>query len=100
MDRPVPAIQVVTDHPVHACLASQYAGWAISEGKYFAMGSGPMRAAHGKEELFDHIPGREQAPVAVGCQGDFAAGCAVEVSHPYVQDAVVRGDPCQPPAVG
>ena len=28
-----------------ACLASQYAGWAISEGKYFAMGSGPMRAA-------------------------------------------------------
>jgi methenyltetrahydromethanopterin cyclohydrolase len=31
------------------------------------MGSGPMRAAYGKEELFEHIPGREQAPVAVGC---------------------------------
>jgi methenyltetrahydromethanopterin cyclohydrolase len=26
-----------------------------------------MRAAYGKEELFEHIPGREQAPVAVGC---------------------------------
>jgi len=25
-----------------------------------------MRAAYGKEELFNHIPGREQAPVAVG----------------------------------
>jgi methenyltetrahydromethanopterin cyclohydrolase len=30
------------------------------------MGSGPMRAVYGKEALFDHIPGREQAPVAVG----------------------------------
>ena len=48
-------------------MASQYAGWQIAVGKFFAMGSGPMRAAHGKEELYDHIPGREQAPVAVGC---------------------------------
>src|SRR5262245_29343717 len=31
------------------------------------MGSGPMRAAYGKEDLFDDIPGREQPPVAVGC---------------------------------
>ena len=62
-----PQVQVTSDHPVLACMASQYAGWQISAGKFFAMGSGPMRAAHGKEELFDHIPGREQAPVAVGC---------------------------------
>ena len=41
-------VQVMTDHPVQACLASQYAGWAISEGKYFAMGSGPMRAVRGE----------------------------------------------------
>jgi methenyltetrahydromethanopterin cyclohydrolase len=47
-------------------MASQYAGWQISVGKFFAMGSGPMRAVYGKEELFEHIPGREQAPVAVG----------------------------------
>jgi methenyltetrahydromethanopterin cyclohydrolase len=47
-------------------MASQYAGWQISVGKFFAMGSGPMRAAYGKEELFNKIPGREQAPVAVG----------------------------------
>jgi methenyltetrahydromethanopterin cyclohydrolase len=65
-DLPCPQIQVATDHPVAACMASQYAGWQVSVGKYFAMGSGPMRAAYGKEELFDHIPGREQAPVAVG----------------------------------
>jgi methenyltetrahydromethanopterin cyclohydrolase len=64
--RPVPAIQVVTDHPVHACLASQYAGWAISEGKYFAMGSGPMRAARGSELIFDAIGFRESDNSVVG----------------------------------
>jgi methenyltetrahydromethanopterin cyclohydrolase len=30
------------------------------------MGSGPMRAAYGKEPLYDDIPGREKPPVAVG----------------------------------
>jgi methenyltetrahydromethanopterin cyclohydrolase len=63
---PCPLVQVWTDHPVLACMASQYAGWQIAVGKFFAMGSGPMRAALGKEELFDRIPGREQASVAVG----------------------------------
>src|ERR1700686_5302004 len=61
-----PRVVVTTDHPVLACMASQYAGWEIKVGKFFAMGSGPMRAAHGKEELFAQIPGKEQAPVAVG----------------------------------
>jgi methenyltetrahydromethanopterin cyclohydrolase len=71
-----PHIQVVTDHPVAACMASQYAGWQISlelsagsDGKakrYFAMGSGPMRAAAGREPLFDKIGCRERSPVAVG----------------------------------
>ncbi len=55
-----------SDNPVLGCMASQYAGWQIAVGKYFAMGSGPMRAALGTEELFDHIEGREQPPVAVG----------------------------------
>jgi methenyltetrahydromethanopterin cyclohydrolase len=61
-----PQVQVSSDDPVRACMASQYAGWQVSVGKFFAMGSGPMRAAYGKEELFGHIPGREPAPVAVG----------------------------------
>ena len=65
-DLPCPQIQVYSDHPLLACLASQYAGWQIAVNTYFAMGSGPMRAAHGKEALFDHIPGREKPPVAVG----------------------------------
>jgi methenyltetrahydromethanopterin cyclohydrolase len=63
---PVPLVQVHSDHPVLACMASQYAGWQVSVGKFFGMGSGPMRAAYGKEELFEHIPGREQASAVVG----------------------------------
>src|SRR3954454_24688758 len=50
--RACPAVQVVTDHPARACLASQYAGWPIADGKFFAMGSGPMRAARGDEAIY------------------------------------------------
>ena len=61
-----PAVTVQTDHPVIACLASQYAGWKVTGDDFFAMGSGPMRAAAGKEELFDGIGFRERTNVAVG----------------------------------
>lgn len=62
-----PLVQVNSDHPVVACMASQYAGWQVTRaGKHFAMGSGPMRAIRGKEPLFDDIPGKEESPVAVG----------------------------------
>ena len=64
--RAVPLIQVVTDHPVQACLASQYAGWALKDGKFFAMGSGPMRAAAGNEAIYDVIGYRETAEAVVG----------------------------------
>jgi methenyltetrahydromethanopterin cyclohydrolase len=60
-------VQVATDHPIAACLASQYAGWQISVGDNFAMGSGPMRAHYGKEALFNEIPYRETAQAVVGC---------------------------------
>ena len=60
-----PVIQVSTDNPILACMASQYAGRPIQLEKYFAMGSGPFRAAWGGEELFNDIPGQETPPVAV-----------------------------------
>jgi methenyltetrahydromethanopterin cyclohydrolase len=51
-----PGVQVWTDHPATACMASQYAGWAISPEGYFAMGSGPLRsAARVERELFDKL---------------------------------------------
>ncbi|MFO0930111.1 MAG: methenyltetrahydromethanopterin cyclohydrolase [Gemmataceae bacterium] len=65
-DLPGGAVQVASDDPVLACMASQYAGWQVAVGNYFAMGSGPMRAAYGKEELFDHLHSREWSPVVVG----------------------------------
>jgi methenyltetrahydromethanopterin cyclohydrolase len=63
---PGPAVQVCTDRPVAACMASQYAGWQIAAEKFFAMGSGPMRAARGREDLFSHIGFREHADEVVG----------------------------------
>lgn len=60
------AVSVWTDHPVAACLSSQYAGWRLASGKFFAMGSGPMRAAADCETLFDDIGHRERADVVVG----------------------------------
>jgi len=51
-----PGLTVWTDHPAIACMASQYAGWAISVDKFFAMGSGPLRAhARVEKELFERL---------------------------------------------
>jgi len=47
-------------------MASQYAGWQIVSDGYFAMGSGPMRAARGREDLYASIGLRESATHAVG----------------------------------
>jgi methenyltetrahydromethanopterin cyclohydrolase len=59
-------VRVATDAPVAACMASQYAGWEIKCEKFFAMGSGPMRAAAGREPLFDDINHRESVDRCVG----------------------------------
>ena len=57
-----PGLQVWTDHPAQACMASQYAGWAINPEGYFAMGSGPLRAkARVEHELFGKLGYAEDA---------------------------------------
>jgi len=61
-----PEVQVATDHPVRACLGSQYAGWQVQVDRFFAMGSGPFRAVAAREELFQHIHAKETAACAVG----------------------------------
>jgi methenyltetrahydromethanopterin cyclohydrolase len=65
-DLPWSAVTVSSRSPVAACLAGQYAGWKVSTPDYFAMASGPIRAAIGREDLFEHIGHREQPTVAVG----------------------------------
>ena len=56
----LPEVQVETDQPLSACIASQYAGWPFSTENYFAMASGPARMSRGEEELLDehglHLP--------------------------------------------
>jgi methenyltetrahydromethanopterin cyclohydrolase len=94
---PWPMIEVHTDHPILACLASQYAGWEIKGDGYFAMGSGPMRAAAAREPLFDEIVYREKIVAGLNedCFGvlesnklppeavflDIASKCGVEANH-------------------
>ena len=65
-ESPWPIVRVRTDHPTLACMASQYAGWEVKGDGYFAMGSGPMRAAAAREPLFADLEYRETAPRCVG----------------------------------
>jgi methenyltetrahydromethanopterin cyclohydrolase len=61
-----PGVIVWTDHPAVSCMASQYAGWAVSVGKFFAMGSGPLRAhARVERELFEKLEYAERADEGV-----------------------------------
>jgi methenyltetrahydromethanopterin cyclohydrolase len=56
------SVEVRTANPVLACLASQYAGWSLtgSDG-FFALGSGPGRAAAAVEPLFEQLAYRDRA---------------------------------------
>ena len=57
-----PGVQVWTDHPAISCMASQYAGWAVKVDKFFAMGSGPLRAhARVEHTLFGKLGYSERA---------------------------------------
>lgn len=49
------AVLVTSTQPVLACLASQYAGWALSNEKFFSLGSGPARALAQREDLFKDL---------------------------------------------
>lgn len=61
-----PGLTVWTDHPMISCMASQYAGWAITPEGFFAMGSGPLRAhARVEKELFALIGYAEDAESGV-----------------------------------
>lgn len=65
----LPGVTVSVSYPPVACMAAQYAGWALNletkEGKFFAMGSGPARALRCGEPVFEQLAYRDQARVAV-----------------------------------
>lgn len=65
-DLELPTISVYTDHPTIAALGSQFAGWQIKVGDYFAMGSGPARALALKpKKLYEKLGYTDEADVAV-----------------------------------
>jgi methenyltetrahydromethanopterin cyclohydrolase len=66
-ERTWPGVGVSVDQPAAACLASQYAGWKLEEGDFFAMASGPGRALARAEDLFEELAWRERADLAVLC---------------------------------
>ncbi len=62
----LPQVEIYTDHPVEALMASQFAGWKVKVGSYFAMGSGPARIlARKPPDLYDEMGYDERSDVAV-----------------------------------
>jgi methenyltetrahydromethanopterin cyclohydrolase len=61
----LPGVGASVSHPPMACLAAQYAGWAVKADKYFAMGSGPARALYRGDPIFEHLSYQDEADVGV-----------------------------------
>ena len=59
------SVYVHSSDPVLACLGSQYAGWQLSHGEgkdaFFALGSGPGRAASLREPLYEELGYQDKA---------------------------------------
>jgi len=65
-DLVLPAVVVYTDEPCIATLGSQFAGWRIKVGDFFALGSGPARAiSQEPKELYRKIQYKDESDVAV-----------------------------------
>jgi methenyltetrahydromethanopterin cyclohydrolase len=70
-DLVLPGVEVNVHKPVLACMASQYAGWALDvpesglSKRYFAMGSGPARALYRGDPIFADIEYLDSATLAV-----------------------------------
>ena len=62
-----PSVEVVTDHPIRACMASQYAGWPIKIGPGLIMGSGPACAIVHKGNLFRMLGYEDHSEMAIIC---------------------------------
>ncbi len=93
-------LDVRSSQPVLACLGSQYAGWSLAASKeetgskkFFALGSGPVRALAVKEPLFAELGYRDQADRGV---------LVLEVDRvppPVVLHKVLRDSALQPDAL-
>jgi methenyltetrahydromethanopterin cyclohydrolase len=77
----LPSIFIYTDHPVIATMGSQFAGWQIKEGEYFAIGSGPARALALKpKEIYEKI----------GYKDDFDKAVVVLETDKYPPEKIIE----------
>jgi methenyltetrahydromethanopterin cyclohydrolase len=82
-DAPYPLLVTVdAANPVVACLGSQYAGWRLQDGEFFAMASGPGRARALKEEIFGDLGYRDET-------GDVAV-FVLEADRPPPDDLIAH----------
>jgi methenyltetrahydromethanopterin cyclohydrolase len=61
----LPFVEISVSCPHIACMASQYAGWALRQDKYFAIGSGPARSLFAGEKIFQQLDYHDNADIAV-----------------------------------
>lgn len=62
----LPSVKIKTDSPSISTLGSQKAGWSVSVGDFFALGSGPARALALKPaETYEEIGYKDEADLAI-----------------------------------
>ncbi|GAB4380075.1 methenyltetrahydromethanopterin cyclohydrolase [Methanothermobacter thermautotrophicus] len=62
----LPSVKIKTDFPAISTLGAQKAGWSVSVGDFFALGSGPARALSLKPaETYEEIGYQDEADVAI-----------------------------------
>ena len=62
----LPSVKIKTDFPAISTLGAQKAGWSVSVGEFFALGSGPARALSLKPaETYEEIDYKDEADIAI-----------------------------------
>jgi len=61
----LPSVKIKTHNPAIATIGSQEAGWRVTIGDYFAMGSGPARALAQADKIEEEIGYKDDADVAI-----------------------------------
>lgn len=62
----LPSVKIKTDFPAISTLGAQKAGWSVSVGDFFALGSGPARALALKPaETYEEIGYKDDADIAI-----------------------------------
>jgi methenyltetrahydromethanopterin cyclohydrolase len=92
----IPSVKIKTDFPSISTLGAQKAGWSVSVGDFFALGSGPARALALKPtETYEKIGYKDDADIAIltleadklpgeDVADSIALDCGVSVENVYL----------------